>query len=106
MMTDAEHKQLRAQVFGRQYDERADAKFPWKQMSPEEWVARHGHRVGCFSLHRCRYRNSELGKWMRRLAELLSLESRGRGALDVYRKQHLSPAEYDRVQEEIAKQEW
>ena len=105
-MDEAERAKLRAQVFDREYDAEADAQFPWKQMAPEEWAARHGHTVGCFSLHRFRYKNAELGRWIARVYELLSLESRGRGALDVYRKQYLSPAEYDRVQKEIASERW
>ena len=103
---EAERARLRALVYDREYDKEADAKFPWRQMTPEEWVARHGHTVGCFSLHRYRYRNVELGQWVRRLYELLSLEPRGRGALDVYRKRYLSSAEYGRVQEEIANEQW
>lgn len=105
-MDEAERVKLRAMIFDRENDEEADSQFPWKQMTPEEWVARHGHTVGCFSLHQYRYKNVELGQWIRRVHELLSFESRGRGALDVYRKQYLSPAEYDRVKEEIANEKW
>lgn len=103
---EAERARLRALVYDREYDDEAEAQFPWRQMAPEEWVARHGHTVGCFSLNRFRYRNAELGQWVSRVYELLSLESRGRGALDVYRKQCLSPEEYDRVQNEIANERW
>lgn len=101
-MDEAEPAKLRAQIFDREHDAEADSQFPWKQMTPEEWVARHGHRVGCFSLHQYRYKNADLGQWVKRVYDLLSLESRGRGALDVYRKQYLSAAQYDRVQEEMA----
>ena len=103
---EEERARFRAIAFDREYDEEAEAQFPWRRMTPEEWVARYGHTVGCFSLHRFRYRDAELGQWVRRVSELLSLGSRGRGALDVYRRRYLSPAEYDRVQEEIASQRW
>jgi hypothetical protein len=102
-MDKAERASLRALVFDRENDEAADSQFPWRQMIPEEWVARHSHTVGCFSLHRFRYRNAELGQWMRRVGDLLFS---GEEALDGYRKRYLSPAEYDRIQEEIANQRW
>lgn len=42
------------------------------RLSPEEYVARHAHAVGCFSLHLYRYRDPALGAWVRRVGELLS----------------------------------
>jgi hypothetical protein len=42
------------------------------RMSPEEYVARHAHAVGCFSFHLYHYRNPALGTWVRRVGELLS----------------------------------
>ena len=44
------------------------------RMAPEEYVARHGHALGCFSFHFYRYRDAALGTWVRRVAELLSTE--------------------------------
>jgi hypothetical protein len=40
--------------------------------SPEEYVARHAHAVGCFSFHFYRYRDPALGAWVRRVGELLA----------------------------------
>jgi len=44
------------------------------RMSPEEYVARHAHALGCFSFHFYRYRDPALGAWVRRVGELLSTE--------------------------------
>src|SRR5947208_15223320 len=44
------------------------------RMSPEEYVARHAHALGCFSFHFYRYRDPTLGAWVRRVGELLSSE--------------------------------
>jgi hypothetical protein len=43
--------------------------------SPEEYVARHAHALGCFSFHFYRYRDPALGAWVRRVGELLSTEA-------------------------------
>lgn len=86
--------------FDREYDERADAMFAWRRMTPEEWVARWGHTVGCCSLHRYRYRNPELGNWMRRLGELLTGDV-DEEEIDRYRRQYLTRDEYARVRREI-----
>ena len=40
------------------------------RMSPEEYVARHAHAVGCFSFHFYRYHDLALGAWVRRVGEL------------------------------------
>lgn len=42
--------------------------------SPEEYVARHAHALGCFSFHLYRYRDPALGTWVRRVAEILASE--------------------------------
>jgi hypothetical protein len=44
------------------------------RLLPEEYVARHAHALGCFSLHFYRYRDPDLGAWVRRVGELLSTE--------------------------------
>lgn len=40
------------------------------QKTPEEYAARHAHEWGCFSFHRCRFRDPALGAWVRRLGEI------------------------------------
>src|SRR5947199_2825273 len=57
--------------------------------SPEEYVARHAHALGCFSFHLYRYRDAALGAWMRRVADLLSTE----GAVERCRQRFLSAEE-------------
>ncbi len=59
------------------------------RLSPEEYVARHAHALGCFSFHFYRYRDPALGAWVRRVAELLSTE----GEVERCRQQFLSPEE-------------
>ncbi|HEX8914026.1 MAG TPA: hypothetical protein VF796_16885 [Humisphaera sp.] len=83
----------------REGDAYADANFPWREMSPERYVALRGHLVLCFSLDLHRYRDPALGAWMRRLGELLR---EGDGEFEQYRKRHLTPEEYARVRAEIA----
>ena len=41
-------------------------------MSPEEYAARHAHLLGCFSFDRYHYRDEELARWVKRVAEILS----------------------------------
>jgi hypothetical protein len=45
------------------------------RMSPEEYVARHAHALGCFSFHFYRYCDPALGDWVRRVGEILSSEA-------------------------------
>jgi hypothetical protein len=42
------------------------------RLAPEEYAARHAHRIGAFSLHRFHYRDPILGAWVRRVGEVLS----------------------------------
>ena len=67
-------------------------------MSPEEYAARHAHLIGCFSLHRYRYRDPVLGAWVRRLGEILS------SASEVERCQHqfLGPEEWAAIRKQEA----
>jgi hypothetical protein len=59
------------------------------QLSPEEYVARHAHLLGCFALHRYRYRDPSLGAWVRRVGEILSTE----GEVERCQHQFLRPEE-------------
>jgi hypothetical protein len=63
-------------------------------LSPEEYIARHAHLVGCFALHRFRYRDAELGAWVRRVGELFFSEN----DIDRCRALFLTPAELEEVQ--------
>jgi hypothetical protein len=59
------------------------------RMSPEEYVARHAHALGCFSFHFYRYRDPALGAWVRRVGESLSTE----GEVERCRRRFLSVEE-------------
>lgn len=88
--------------FNQEYDDDPAVKrFPWRDMSPEEWVARHGHSIGCFSYHRYRYRNQELGVWMCRVGELLT-GGVTQAELEAHRRKYLTPIEYAKITKQIA----
>jgi hypothetical protein len=45
------------------------------QRTPEEYVARNAHLLGAFSFHFYRFRDPDLGAWVRRAGELLGSEA-------------------------------
>jgi hypothetical protein len=77
------------QPYSREREERYKAKFPYLSMSADEYAARHGHRILCFSLHQYEYRDSRLKEWFQRLYALLC----DRQQLQEVRRQYLTPAE-------------
>ena len=87
-----------ARVFDREADEDIEALFPWRKMTPEEYAARYGHGVGCYSFHRMRYRNPEIGRWAVRLGELFT----DLDELERVRRELLTAEEYAEVQRQIA----
>jgi len=72
--------------------------FPFQEVSPEEYVARHSHCIGCFSLHRYVYRSPQLTQWIRRVGEILSSPEE----TDRCRRELLTPEEYAAVQRAVA----
>jgi hypothetical protein len=68
------------------------------RMSPEEYAARHGHALGCFSFHFYRYRDQALGAWVRRVAEILASD----GELERCRQRFLSAEELATVRRQEA----
>ena len=68
-------------------------------LSPDEYAARQGHRWGCFSFHRYRYRDPVLGAWIRRVGELLFDENE----LERCRQRFLKPEELAEVRRQEAK---
>jgi hypothetical protein len=50
-----------------------DAKklFPYRDMTPEEYVARFAHTIGCSSFDLCRYQDRELDVWIHQAHRLL-----------------------------------
>lgn len=63
------------------------------QLSPEEYAARHAHKWELFSLHRYRYRDPELGAWVRRLGEIIFSAAE----VERCRQQFLTPHELAEV---------
>ncbi len=45
------------------------------RLSPEEYAGRHADLWASFSLHLYRYRDKDLGKWVRRVGEVFASES-------------------------------
>jgi hypothetical protein len=68
------------------------------RMPPEEYAARHAQLVGCFALHRYRYRDPVLGAWVHRLGEILS----SAGEVERCQLQFLDPEEMAIVRNEEA----
>jgi hypothetical protein len=68
------------------------------RMSPEEYVARHVHALGCFSYHFYRYRDPALGAWVHRVGEILATA----GAVERCRQRFLSPEELATVRRQEA----
>ena len=58
--------------------------------SPEEYAAHHAQDWGCFSFHRYRYLDPDLGVWVRRLGEILFDQAE----VERCRKRFLSMAKY------------
>src|ERR1700722_37091 len=69
-----------------------------RRLSPEEYVARHAHALGCFSFHFYRYRDPALGTWVRRVGEILSTE----GEVERCRERFLSLEERAAVRRQEA----
>jgi hypothetical protein len=68
------------------------------RLTPVEYVARHAHALGCFSLHFYRFRDPVLGTWVRRVGEILSTD----GEVERCRQRFLSPAEMATVHRQEA----
>jgi hypothetical protein len=59
------------------------------QRTPEEYVARNAHLLAIFSFHLYRFRDPDLGAWVRRAGELLGSEEEVRRCREMF----LSPDE-------------
>ena len=70
------------------------------RMPPEEYAARNGQNWALFSFHLYRYRNTALGAWIRRLAELLFDEEQ----LEYWRERLLTPEEQAEVRRRTAEE--
>ena len=70
------------------------SQFPYLDMSPEEYVARHSHNILCFGLHLYQFRDSRLKEWFVALHGLLRDRKR---VLDL-RRQYLTPSEIEEAE--------
>ncbi len=68
------------------------------RQSPEEYAARHAHEWGCFAFHFYRFRDPELGAWVRRFGEIFSSEKE----LDSFRSLFLTAEELAEVKRQEA----
>ena len=71
------------------------------EMSPEEYVARHGTDWGCCSYPSYSYRDAALDRRIQRFSELMGTP----GKLEELREQFLTPAEVAR-ERELDKTRW
>jgi|GEM_PF-1937746 len=67
-------------------------------LTPEEYAARHAHEWGLFSFHRFRYRDPNLGAWIRRLGEIIEDDTQ----VEKYKQQFLTPKEIAEIEVESA----
>lgn len=65
------------------------------KMSPEEWAARNGHRLGNFGFAAYRYADPELDDFIQRLRAALS-------SIEEHRQRFLTQEERDQIAKEIA----
>ena len=65
-------------------------------LCPGEWVARHGHQIGCWSLDEANYSDAALGKWIAEVTALLLAGSETRKRL---RAQYLTPEEIREIED-------
>lgn len=67
-------------------------------LTPEEYAARHAHEWGLFSFHRFRYRDPNLGAWIRRLGEIIEDDAQ----VEKFKQQFLTPKEIAEIEVESA----
>jgi hypothetical protein len=79
------------------FEERIKQFFYWPMLSPEEYIAHHSHRIGCFGFDEFQFSDPEFDLWVKRVALILrDLEWRER-----CRQQCLTAEEYQQVLKEI-----
>lgn len=64
--------------------------------SPEEWVARCSHGIGCWSLHEAVYQDPVLKRWIFEVTQLVGLNGPPRSEL---RAKYLTPAEIKEIED-------
>lgn len=84
-------------------EEKIKQDYEYPKMSPEEYAARFGYDIGAFGLHRYRYRDKELEKWLSRLYLILTVD---RAKIEDYRKTLLTPEELAEIEARENSCEW
>jgi hypothetical protein len=79
------------------FEERIKRFLHWPTLSPEEYIARYSHQIGCFGFDEFQFADPEFDLWVKRVALILrDLEWRER-----CQQQLLTPDEYQQVLKEI-----
>jgi len=79
------------------------AMFP-RDMSPEEYAARHAHTFYCFGFELLDLQDDELQSWLLRVADIIFARN-GAPTLDELRRKYLSPEEIDAIEKE-RREDW
>ena len=67
--------------------------FPFRELAPDEWAARHAHETRWFNFHQFHYRDPGLDQWLQALGRLLVSPTE----LEAARRRHLSHPERFRI---------
>jgi hypothetical protein len=79
------------------FEERIKRFLHWPTLSPEKYIAHHGHRIGCFGFHEFQFSDPEFDQWVKHVALIL----RDLEWCERCRRQFLTPEEYQQVLKEI-----
>lgn len=73
------------------YDQFAEETFPWRDYTPEEFIARHWLNFGACSISDNQFKNKKLHAWVRRFEEIFHDSA----LIEECRQKYLTPAERD-----------
>ena len=83
--------------FNEERDDAINLHFPWREMSPEAYAAQYSHQIGAYAFHLYRFRDPAIGRWARRLGEILTNPDE----MEKCRREYLTPDEYAHIQQVI-----
>lgn len=67
--------------------------FPYRELAPDAWAAKHAHEMRWFNFHQFRYRDVGLDQWLQALGQLLVNPTE----LEAARRRHLTHPERFRI---------
>ena len=73
--------------------------FPWKEVSPEEYMAKHALGLGAFSTSHMNFKNKDMERWAHRLEEIFHDPVQIKAAEDKF----LTPEEKAQQAEQLQK---